>query len=288
MGTAGASASSHASPPPAVREAMILAAGLGTRLRPLTERMPKALVPVAGAPLLERVARRLIEAGARRLVVNAHHHADRIERFLGSRAGFGVEVRVSREDDAERPLETGGGLRRAGPLFEGEAPFFLHNVDVLSDVDLRAMYARHLEAAGSEGRGRSVARPQGEGAPTAGSPGGGPLLATLAVQARETSRPLLVDEAGVFGLANRRTGWRRTAREPAGEVRELGFCGIHVVSPEIHGRITERGRFPIWDPYLRLVGDGWRILPYDIGAARWLEVGTPERLARARELLSEG
>lgn len=231
-------------------------------------------------PLLERVAGRLIEAGARRLIVNVHHHADRIERFLGARAGFGVEVRVSREDDAERPLETGGGLLRAGPLFEGEAPFLLHNVDVLSDLDLRAMYARHLETAADVEAGSDAAAGPADG--------DGPLLATLAVQERETSRPLLVDEAGIFGVANRRTGWRRTVRDPVGEAREVGFCGIHVVSPEIHGRITERGEFPIWDPYLRLVGEGWRILPYDVGPARWLEVGTPERLARARELLSEG
>lgn len=244
-------------------EAMILAAGLGTRLRPLTDGIPKALVPVAGVPMLERVARRLVAAGARRLIVNVHHHADRIVRFLETRDGFGVDVRVSREE--ERPLETGGGLRRAGPLFAAEAPFFLHNVDVVTDLDLEAMYAGHA-AAGEGGRG--------------------PLLATLAVQKRETSRPLLVDERGVFGLANRRTGWRREAREPAGEVRELGFCGIHVVSPEIHGRITEEGAFPIWDPYLRLVAEGWRILPHDIGGALWLEVGTPERLERARELLA--
>lgn len=244
-------------------EAMILAAGLGTRLSPLTDRIPKALVPVAGVPLLERVARRLVEAGARRLIVNVHHHPDQVVRFLEAHDGFGVEVRVSREERA--PLDTGGGLQRAGPLFAEKAPFFLHNVDVVSDLDLEAMYRAHEEEA------KRV----------------GPLLATLTVQERETSRPLLVDEGGIFGVANLRTDWRLEARDPAGEVRELGFCGIHVVSPEIHRRMTEKGKFSIWEPYFRLVAEGWRILPYDIGAARWLEVGSPERLERARELLLE-
>lgn len=260
-------------------EAMILAAGLGTRLRPLTDRRPKALVEVGGVPLLERVARRLIAAGAGRLIVNVHHHADQVARFLERRDGFGVEVRVSRE--TTEPLDTGGGLRAAASLFEEDAPFFLHNVDVLSDLDLRAMYAAHIEAARPAPPG--PARP-GTGSDVRG-PGPGPLLATLAVQARETSRPLLVDEEGVYGVADRRTGWRREARNPVGQRRELGFCGIHVISPELRGRIREEGTFPIWEPYFRLVAEGWRLLPYEIGEARWLEVGSLERLERAREAL---
>ena len=241
-------------------EAMILAAGLGTRLRPLTDRRPKALLEVGGVPLLERVARRLIAVGADRLIVNVHHHADQVTRFLERKGGFGVEVRLSREET--EPLETGGGLRAAAHLFEEDAPFFLHNVDVLSDLDLRAMHRTHVGASAS-----------------------GPVLATLPVQARETSRPLLVDDQGVYGVANRRTGRRREARRPVGEERELGFCGIHVVSPEIRVRMTEVGTFPIWEPYFRLVGEGWRLLPYEIGEARWLEVGSLERLERAREAL---
>lgn len=278
-------------------EAMILAAGLGTRLRPLTDRIPKALVEVAGVPLLERVARALIAAGTHRLIVNVHPHADQVVRFLEERDGFGVEVRISFEEEVE-PLETGGGLRAAAPLFEKEVPFFLHNVDVVSDLGLRAMYEAHVRAA-ARGTARPEPGPTAGGAPAAGTGAAGlggdaprsasrPLLATLAVQERSTSRPLLVDEEGIYGVANLRTGWRREARQPVGETRELGFCGIHVVSPEIHDRMTEEGRFPIWDPYFRLVADGWRLAPYDIGGARWLEVGTPERLERARELLGQG
>lgn len=239
-------------------EAMILAAGLGTRLRPLTEHTPKALIEVAGIPMLERVARRLIEAGADRLIVNVHHHADHIERFFEEHRDFGVEVRLSREEEA--PLETGGGLAAASGLFGKEAPFFLHNVDVVSDLNLRAMYAAHL--ADPEFR-----------------------LATLAVSRRETSRPLLVDEVGVCGVANRDQGWRRQARAPRGTVEELGFSGVHVVSPEIFGLMHERGAFSIIDVYMRLIAEGHRVAALDIGDAAWFEVGNLERLERARRFV---
>jgi NDP-sugar pyrophosphorylase family protein len=220
--------------------------------------------------MLERVARRLIAAGTHRLIVNVHHHADQVVRFLEEQEGFGAEIRLSVEET--EPLETGGGLRAAASLFEKDAPFFLHNVDVVSDLDLRAMYEAHVRAAA---RAETLPR-------------SGPLLATLAVREPATALPLLADEVGFYGIANLRTGWRRRARAPAGETRELGFCGIHVVSPEIHDRMTEEGAFPIWDPYFRLVAEGWRLVPYEIGEATWLEVGTLERLERARERLEEG
>lgn len=242
---------------------MILAAGLGTRLRPLTDELPKALVAVAGVPMLERVARRLIAAGAERLVVNVHHHADRVEAFLRERDGFGVPVRISREPEA--PLDTGGALRAAAPLFERSAPFFLHNVDVVSDADLGGMYRTHADAAAAD--------------PS--------VLATLAVARRSTSRPLLVDEEGVFGVADRRTGWSRRARPPRGPTRELGFAGIHVIDPGLLGLLDESGAFPIWDPYFRLVEAGRRLLPHDITGAAWHDVGSPERLEEARRWLGD-
>ncbi|MFQ5678423.1 MAG: sugar phosphate nucleotidyltransferase [Gemmatimonadota bacterium] len=238
---------------------MILAAGRGTRLRPITQRTPKALVEVAGVALLERVARQLVSAGVTRLIVNAHHHADQIIRFVEEKEGFGAEVRVSLE--RERLLDTGGGLWAAASLFRADAPFFLHNVDVVTELDLSGMYRAHLA---------------------------GDALATLAVQERHTSRPLLVDEEGVYGLANRKTGWRREARPFRGRTREVGFAGVHVLSPEIFSLLTERGRFPIWDPYFRLVGEGRRIACYDVAGALWLEVGDPTRLARARQIMEEG
>lgn len=234
-------------------DAMILAAGAGSRLGELTATLPKALVPVGGVPVLERVARRLIAAGADRLIINVHHHARQIVDYVDSRAGFGVEVVFSAEPDA--PLETGGGLLHAAPLFRRDAPFFLHNVDVLSDIDLAALYRAHV----------------GSGA-----------LATLAVNQREASRYLLFDEAGLYGRLDRRTGVSAEVRPATGGVVQYAFAGVHVVSPAIFQLTAERGAFSIIDLYLRLAREGADIRPYPIGAALWLEIGSPARLEAAR------
>ena len=158
-------------------DGMILAAGLGTRLRPITDRIPKALVEVEGTPMLERVAHRLIHAGVDRLVINVHHHADKVRRFVRDE-GFGVDMRISEEPDAA--LETGGGLLHAREHFRRDAPFFLHNVDVVSEIPLGDMYAAHMERA---------------------------PLATLAVSDRESSRGLRFDDQGL------ERGWT-TGAEP--------------------------------------------------------------------------
>jgi NDP-sugar pyrophosphorylase family protein len=241
---------------------MILAAGLGTRLRPITDRIPKALVPVAGVPMLERVARRLAAAGADRLVVNVHHHASMIEEFGAQLArDLGVEFLVSRED--ERPLDTGGGLLHARRHFRADAPFFLHNVDVITEIDLGALYRAHEEGA----------------------------VATLAVHERETSRFLLFDERGLFGWENAGRGTSRTVRDARGDVQRLGFAGIHVVSPDAFALLEAAGfraesPFSILDGFLTLAGAGRRIAPHVVTGAFWVEIGNPERLARAESLLA--
>lgn len=235
-------------------DAMILAAGLGTRLGDITRDRPKALVEVAGATALEHVARRLIDAGADRLIINVHHHADAVVELVEARGGFGVPVAFSREEEA--PLETGGGLLHAAPLFRRDAPFFLHNVDVLSTADLRAMYAAHRDSG---------------------------ALATLAVSDRESSRHLVFDSNGLCGRGGRASeGDEDTCSPP---VERYPFAGIHVLSPEVPDLITERGAFSILDVYLRLARAGHRILPWHLGAARWLEIGNPARLAEARRVL---
>ena len=238
-------------------EAMIFAAGLGTRLGPIGTQVPKALLEVGGQTMLERTLRSLVGAGANHVVVNVHHHAEAIERFLATH-DFGVEVDVSREP--ERPLETGGGLLHARALFRG-GTIVLHNVDVITDAPLRAIVAAH-EASGA--------------------------LVTLCVQARETSRYLLFDDDGLFGREDRRHDLRLECRPPRGAVRAFAFAGVHVCAPRLLERITERGVFPIMDTYLRLAAAGQRIAPWPLAGAQWLEIGNAERLAAARAVLGGG
>lgn len=237
-------------------EAMILAAGLGTRLRPLTNDKPKALVEVGGLTMLERTARRLVEVGADHLVVNVHHFADRVKAFIEEKGGFGAEVSISYE--VEEALETGGGIRHAAPLFRREEPFFVHNVDVLTDLDLRALYDAHA----------------GSGA-----------LATLAVRAAETHRVLLFDETGLCGYGRREDGNLVTVREPEGMLQKVDFMGVQILSPRIFDLMTEEGVFSIINVYLRLIQEGERVEAFRADEARWLDIGTHERLEKARQLV---
>lgn len=239
-------------------DGMIFAAGLGTRLRPLTNTIPKALVPVAGVPMLERVARRLIEAGADRLVINAHHHAEQVVRFIEERDGFGVDVRLSVEDG--QPLETGGGLRRAWELgyFRGDRPIVVHNADVLTDFPIDRLVA--------EQRASSA-------------------LATLAVMDRDKSRALLFDDDGLCGAVGR-DGGVTMARDAHGRIEHLGYCGVHALAPELLARITETGVFSIVWTWLRLVREGAAILPHRIDGTRWIDIGSPEKLAEANAALA--
>ncbi len=237
-------------------DAMILAAGLGTRLRPLTNHTPKPLVRVAGVTLLEHIGRRLIDAGADRIIVNVHHLSEQVERFARDEWNLDAELVLSHERD--ELLGTGGGLAHARKLFRRDAPFFLHVGDVIAEPDFRAFYGAHQESG---------------------------ALATLAVHERETARALLFDARGLVGRDNRREGWTRMAREPAGEPQRRPFAGIHVISPALFDGFVETGPFDIIDAYLREVAAGSTILPYDIGGSRWLEIGNPERLEQARRAL---
>ena len=237
---------------------MIFAAGRGTRLGALGESTPKALLEVGGRTMLERAVAAVAAAGAKRVVVNVHHHAGLIERFVEEH-DFGVEVTLSPEP--ERPLETGGGLLHARGLFRAGESILMHNVDVLTDFPLADLVARQ-EA--------------------------GAALATLAVQERDTARQLLFDETGLFGREDRRDGSRREVRPPRGAVRALAFSGIHAGSPALPGLVTERGVFGIVDVYLRLAGEGRVIAPWVPERGRWLEIGNLERLEAARALLGRG
>ncbi len=197
-------------------KAMILAAGLGTRLRPLTDDRPKALVTVAGRTLLEIALERLHIFGVNEVIVNVHHFGDMIVEYLKASGNFGMRIEVSREDVL---LDTGGGLKKAAPFFLDSSanphePFIVHNVDVISTIDLGRMVRFHREQN---------------------------ALATLAVQDRETSRYLLFAGDGLLcGRQAGRDGKSELVR-PTQHFRSLAFCGIHVLSPRIFAGI-EGGR----------------------------------------------
>ncbi len=234
---------------------MILAAGLGTRLRPLTDRLPKALVEVGGVPVLERNARRLVAAGADRLIINVHPFADAIRAHVAAADGYGAEVHIAHE--VEAPLETGGGLLAARAHFREDAPFFIHNADVFTDLDLDALHAAH---------------PADD------------ALVTLATMERDSPRGLLFDDHGLLGHVNDAAGTRTQVRDAVGAVQRLAFACVHVVEPAIFDRINERGRFGIFEPYLRLAAEGARIRPHRVDGCTWVDIGRPEQLARANDL----
>jgi len=239
-------------------KAMILAAGLGTRLRPLTDDRPKGLVEVAGRTMLEIALARLREFGVREVIVNVHHFADMVVDYLKANGNFGMRIEVSREDVL---LDTGGGLKKAAWFFlndsgRGDEPFLLHNVDVVSTIDLRRMMQFHQEHQ---------------------------ALATLAVQARETSRYLLFDER--LQLCGRRPGRQGNTEIVRASQRmdALAFSGIHVISPRLLGMISEEGAFSIISTYLRLAGQGQGIIGFRADEYRWRDLGTPENVAKAAQ-----
>ena len=245
-------------------KAMIFAAGLGTRLRPLTNDRPKALVEVDGRTLLEIALARLREFGIRDVVVNAHHFADKLVEYLEAHDHFGMRISVSREDIL---LDTGGGLKKAAHFFRDDAravreeePIVVHNVDVVSTIDLARMAEAH----------------------TANK-----ALATLAVQHRKTSRYLLFDEDGQ--LCGRRIGEVATAEvvRKSRHVEPLAFAGIHIVSPRLFAKLSEDGAFSIITSYLRLAGTGEKIMAFPADEEYWRDLGRLEDLEQAAKDLKQ-
>lgn len=238
-------------------KAMILAAGLGTRLRPLTDDRPKALVEVGGRTLLEIALARLNSLGIREVIINVHHFADKIVNYLKVNHNFGMEIAISHEDDLL--LDTGGGLKKAAYFFlqnsaSAEEPFILHNVDVISTIDLRRMAQFHFENR---------------------------ALATLAVQDRQTARYLLFDDQ--LQLCGRKSG---VDREPefvrhSPHLRPLAFSGIHVISPRLFSLMTEEGVFSIIAPYLRLAAQGEKILAFRADEYQWRDLGRLDDVMQA-------
>lgn len=244
-------------------KAMILAAGLGTRLRPLTDNRPKALVELSGRTLLEITLSRLRAFGVNEVIVNVHHFADMVTDYLKSHKNFGMRIEISREDVL---LDTGGGLKKAAWFFLGDSsrldePFLLHNVDVISNIDFASMLQFHEE---------------------------NHALATLAVQSRETSRPLLFDNHSQ--LCGRRAGSDRDPEivRATPHLELLAFSGIHVVSSRLLPMLTEEGVFSIIPSYLRLSAHGEKILAFSADQYYWRDLGRTADLAQAALDLQQG
>jgi NDP-sugar pyrophosphorylase family protein len=236
-------------------KAMIFAAGLGTRLRPLTNDRPKALVEVGGRTMLEITLDRLRAFGVHEVIVNVHHFAEKVIKYLEARQSFDMRIEISREDVL---LDTGGGLKKAGWFFlqsESDEPFLVHNVDVISNIDLARMVRFHRDSG---------------------------ALATLAVRARPTNRPLLFEENGQF----RGRGAQGAAQESG--MQALAFSGIHVVSPSIFAKISEDGVFSIIDAYVRLAALGENIVGFRADEYYWRDLGRPENVEQAARDLEIG
>jgi len=243
-------------------KAMILAAGLGTRLRPLTNDRPKALVEVAGRTLLEITLARLRAFGIRDVIVNVHHFADMVIEYLKAHDNFGMRIEVSREDVL---LDTGGGLRKAAWFFledsaRADEPFLLHNVDVISTIDFAKMVQAHKA---------------------------NQALASLAVQKRESSRQLLFDER--LQLCGRRAGRDREPEivRPSPRLEPLAFSGIHIISPRLLPMLVEDGIFSIITQYMRLAGEGEKVAGFRADQYYWRDLGRVEDLQQAEQDLQQ-
>ena len=241
-------------------KAMIFAAGLGTRLKPLTDHMPKALVPVAGKPMLEHVIQKLIAFGCDEIVINVHHFADQIINFLKEKNNFGIKIHIS--DETDMLLDTGGGIKKAASFFH--EPFLIHNVDILSNVDLKSLYEYHLTSRND---------------------------ATLLVSPRKTVRYLLFDER------NRLCGWinKDTLQtKPEGFIyqpevqQEYAFSGIHIVSPTLFNYMRENwtGKFPIMDFYLQTCQEA-KLGGHVKEDLQLIDIGKPETLAQAEDFIRQ-
>jgi len=243
-------------------KAMVLAAGLGTRLRPLTNDRPKALVEIAGRTLLEITLVRLRTFGIREVIVNVHHFADMLVDYLKTNSNFEMRIEVSREDVL---LDTGGGLKKAAWFFledatSAEEPFLLHNVDVISTIDFALMLQAHKA---------------------------NQALVTLAVQKRESSRQLLFDER--LQLCGRRAGRDREPEivRPSPRLEPLAFSGVHVISQRLLSMMSEEGIFSIVTSYLRIAGQGEKILGFRTDQYYWRDLGRIQDLQQAEQDLSQ-
>jgi NDP-sugar pyrophosphorylase family protein len=239
-------------------KAMIFAAGLGTRLKPYTETMPKALVPLAGIPMLEILINHLLKNGINEILINVHHFAEQVIEFLKRNNNFGANITISNEEDLL--LDTGGGLKKASWFFNDQQPFLVQNVDVISDLDYKKMLDFHTS---------------------------NKAMATLAVSDRVTSRYFLFDDQmQVCGWENTKTGEIRISRPDSQNLVRFAFSGIHIIEPSIFNFIKKEGKFSIVDTYLELASTNI-INGYEHNPENWVDMGKPEELEKAEIILKK-
>ena len=230
-------------------KAMIFAAGKGTRLQPLTNTIPKALVKINGIPMLEIVINKLIENGFDEIIINLHHFPEQIIDFVKQKKYFGIKIEFSLEK--EKLLNTGGALKIVKKYFDDGKDFLLHNVDIISDINLKEVYSFHQK---------------------------NNALVTVVVKDRKTSRYFLFDENYLLaGWENIKTGEKIISRKLNENLIPLAFCGIHIINPRIFDLINKKGAFSIIDLYLRLAKDQ-KIKAFDIDDTFWMDIGKLDEL----------
>ena len=240
-------------------KALLFAAGLGTRLKTYTQDKPKALVNLAGKPLLQHAIEHLKSLGINEITINVFHFAEQIIEFLNQQNSFGIKINIS--DEREQLLDTGGGLKKAEVFLNGTEPILIYNVDVISNLNLIDVLNYHQQ---------------------------NKALATLVVRKRETSRYLMFDEQlQLTGWKNFSNGDTIISRTDSFALSQpFAFSGIHILDPRMFNLITEEGKFPIMDLYLRLAKDH-KIIGYRDQSELWMDLGKPDQLIAAEQLLTK-
>jgi NDP-sugar pyrophosphorylase family protein len=238
--------------------AMILAAGLGTRLKPLTDNLPKALVRINNQTLLEILIKKLAASGFDKIIINVHHFADQVTDYLSANKNFNVDITIS--DETGELLDTGGGLKKASWFFNDRKPFLVYNVDIISNIDLNKLYQFHLKSNSN---------------------------ATLAVRNRKSSRYFLFNEEHqLCGWKNEQSGEVKHSKPDHSNLKQLAFSGIQVIDPNIFELMPHRKVFSLVDVYLR-VSSKKKVIGFLHDEDEWIDVGKPENLTKAETLLKK-
>jgi NDP-sugar pyrophosphorylase family protein len=235
--------------------AMILAAGLGTRLKPLTDSTPKALIKIKDQTLLELQIKKLKAEGFDQIIINVHHFADKVKDYLKQNNFFDCSIEIS--DESEKLLDTGGGLKKAAHFFSDGKPFLVYNVDILSNIDLNKLMEFHLASKS---------------------------IATLAVQKRESSRKLLFDKSNTLcGWMNEKSGEKIITRDDQSELFPYAFSGVQIVDPKIFKYFSNKGVFSLVELYLT-AAKREKIIGYVHSEDEWIDLGKMENLSEAEKV----